>query len=103
MQLVTRTQYEQRTYDFAWAAIKKSPWFWLAALVIGCANFAGYSITGANSLAGMGFAFAMPMLVSGLGIAFGAHNEHGAPSVPIALMGQFAMLCVMYISIALWA
>lgn len=94
MALVSRDEYEERSWDLAWAMAYKAPFAflaWLALSMLGVGN--------TTPLAGLGFALLTPLLVMGAGYRTALETRRGYPSAPVALASQFAFLVVLLVAL----
>lgn len=101
MQIATRSEYEERSFELAGIAFKYAPRTLLIAAALWLANLAGFPIAGAGVFLGLGVAFALPLLISAVAVEQGAHNDRGTPALPVAVAGQLAMLMTIYLALSL--
>jgi hypothetical protein len=100
MQIATRSQYEERSFELAGIAFKYAPRALGIAAVLALANLAGFPIGGASVFVGLAFALALPLIISAVAAEQGAHNERGTPALPVAIAGQLAMLMTIYLALS---
>jgi hypothetical protein len=93
MALVSRDEYEKRSWDLAWEMAYKAPFGFIAGIA-----FALLGIGNTAPLVGLSFAMLTPLLVLGAGYRTAHHTRRGYPSASVAVASQFAFLLMLLVA-----
>ena len=94
MALVSRAEYEERSWDLAWMLAYKAPIAMLAALAL-----AAIGVSAWEPIIGVGFALLTPLGVMAAGHSAGQYTSRGYPSASVAVASQFAFLFMLLVAL----